>query len=127
MLIMRKENRLIDDFRKQTILDTTFDEPETEEFTEDDDDDFSELFNKYLREDLEVFPDGEIDQNQNISVKVEILRPIPNPREELDKLVGCADIKRRCYDTRGHYPRDMWWFVTAAPLSAPCGATRNGR
>lgn len=95
MLIMRKEERLIDDFRKQTILDTTFDEPETEEFTEDDDDDFSELFNKYLREDLEVFPDGEIDQNQNISVKVEILRPIPNPREELDKLVGCADIKRR--------------------------------
>lgn len=95
MLIMRKEERLIDDFRKQTILDTTFDEPETEELAQDDDDDFSELFNKYLREDLEVFPDGEIDQNQNISVKVEILRPIPNPREELDKLVGCADIKRR--------------------------------
>ena len=95
MLIMRKEKRLIDDFRKQTILDTTFDEPETEELAQDDDDDFSELFNKYLREDLEVFPDGEIDQNQNISVKVEILRPIPNPREELDKLVGCADIKRR--------------------------------
>ena len=58
MLIMRKENRLIDDFRKQTILDTTFDEPETEELAQDDDDDFSELFNKYLREDLEVFPDG---------------------------------------------------------------------
>ena len=42
-----------------------------------------------------IFPDGEIQQNNNISVKVEILRPIPNPREELDKLVGCADIKRR--------------------------------
>lgn len=41
------------------------------------------------------FPDGEIEQNQNISVKVEILRPIANPREELEKLVGCADIKRR--------------------------------
>lgn len=41
------------------------------------------------------FPNGEIEQNQNISVKVEILRPIPNPREELDKLVGCTDIKRR--------------------------------
>ena len=26
---------------------------------------------------------------------MEILRPIPNPREELDKLVGCTDIKRR--------------------------------
>ena len=41
------------------------------------------------------FPDGTIDQNDKISVKVEVLRPIANPREELDKLVGCADIKRR--------------------------------
>lgn len=42
-----------------------------------------------------VLPDGEIEQNGNISVKVEILRPIANPREELDKLVGCSDIKQR--------------------------------
>lgn len=42
-----------------------------------------------------VLPDGEIEQNGNISVKVEILRPIANPREELDKLVGCEDIKQR--------------------------------
>jgi len=42
-----------------------------------------------------LFPDGLIEQNSNISVKVEILRPIPNPREELDRLVGCADIKQR--------------------------------
>ena len=42
-----------------------------------------------------VLPDGEIEQNGTISVKVEILRPIANPREELDKLVGCDDIKRR--------------------------------
>lgn len=41
------------------------------------------------------FPSGEIEQNQNISVKVEVLRPIANPHEELEKLVGCADIKRR--------------------------------
>ena len=41
------------------------------------------------------FPDGEIEQNQNISVKVDILRPIANPREELNKLVGCVDIKHR--------------------------------
>ena len=34
------------------------------------------------------FPSGEIVQNQNLSVKVEILRPIENPREELDKLVA---------------------------------------
>jgi len=41
------------------------------------------------------FPDGEIEQNQNLSVKVEILRPIANPREELDKLLGCDEIKQR--------------------------------
>ncbi len=41
------------------------------------------------------FPSGEIVQNQNLSVKVEILRPIENPREELDKLVGCNEIKQR--------------------------------
>ena len=41
------------------------------------------------------FPDGEIEQNQNLSVKVEILHPIANPREELDKLVGCSEIKQR--------------------------------
>jgi hypothetical protein len=42
-----------------------------------------------------LYPDGEIEQNQSISVKVEILRPIANPREELDKLVGCTGIKQR--------------------------------
>lgn len=53
---------------------------------EDDDTSFTED---------ELFPSGEIEQNNNISVKVEILRPIANPREELNKLVGCADIKQR--------------------------------
>ena len=42
-----------------------------------------------------VISQGEIEQNLNLSVKVEILRPFANPREELDKLVGCEDIKRR--------------------------------
>ena len=46
-------------------------------------------------EDEVQFPTGEIEQNNNISVKVEILRPIPHPREELDRLVGCANIKQR--------------------------------
>ena len=41
------------------------------------------------------FPDGEIEQNQNISLKVEILRPIANPQEELNKLVGLTNIKKR--------------------------------
>ncbi len=36
-----------------------------------------------------------IDQNLGLSVDIEILDPISNPREELDKLIGCDDIKRR--------------------------------
>ena len=43
----------------------------------------------------ESFPSGEIEQNQNLKVKVDVLRPFPHPREELDKLVGCTEIKRR--------------------------------
>ncbi len=46
-------------------------------------------------EDDSSFPDGQIEQNHNLSVKVEILRPIDNPREELDELVGCSEIKQR--------------------------------
>lgn len=47
--------------------------------------------------DFDNHPDlsGEIQQNQNVSVKVNILRPIDNPYEELNKLVGCAEIKQR--------------------------------
>ena len=74
-------------------------EHETDYESEDDEseDDVSEndsSFDNNTPIEDELFPSGEIDQNNNISVKVEILRPIPNPREELDKLVGCTDIKR---------------------------------
>lgn len=56
-----------------------------EEDSKDEDNDLNDI----------IIPNGEIEQNQNISVKVEILRPIANPREELEKLVGCEDIRRR--------------------------------
>ena len=48
----------------------------------------------HVIEDISI-PDGYIEQNQNVTVCVEILRPISNPQEELDKLVGCTDIKKR--------------------------------
>ena len=38
-------------------------------------------------------PSGIIEQNNNVSVRVKILPPMKNPRAELDKLVGCQDIK----------------------------------
>lgn len=70
---------------------------EEEVETEEDEDFAPEDFPEDSVHDIDnvPFPNGEIEQNQNISVKVEILRPIPNPREELDRLVGCTDIKRR--------------------------------
>ena len=99
---------------------TSMQVPEEEnpsEESESDDDEFERLLNDFINNGYEVceeetsledeeeentdsvddisFPDGEIEQNQNLNVKVEILRPIANPREELDKLVGCNDIKHR--------------------------------
>ena len=70
-------------------------EPENEEeSTEDTENEDEEDEDDYDMNDV-VLPVGEIEQNLNVSVKVEILRPITNPREELEKLVGCEDIKRR--------------------------------
>ena len=48
----------------------------------------------HIIEDIAI-PDGYIEQNQNVTVCVEILRPISNPQKELDKLVGCTEIKKR--------------------------------
>ena len=44
-------------------------------------------------EDL-ALPSGFIEQNAAISVNVQVLPPLEDPRAELDKLVGCQDIKR---------------------------------
>lgn len=64
--------------------DNLDDDESLSEDDDDDDDDFPFSI-----------PDGEITQNAALSVKVEILPPIKHPREELDKLVGCGDIKAR--------------------------------
>ena len=39
-------------------------------------------------------PSGFIEQNATINVNVQVLPPLKNPRTELDKLVGCQDIKQ---------------------------------
>lgn len=84
-------DRLLDEFINKDYSVVDEEEPDDEENTTDNEDDDD------LDDDLDdiLIPSGEIEQNQNISVKVEILRPIAHPREELEKLVGCADIKRR--------------------------------
>ena len=70
------------------------DEHESDEFDGITDDEEEDEEDDYDMNDV-VIPVGEIEQNLNVSVKVEILRPIANPREKLEKLVGCEDIKRR--------------------------------
>lgn len=84
-------DRLLDEFINKDYSVVDEEEPDDEENTTDNEDDDD------MDDDLDdiLIPSGEIEQNQNISVKVEILRPIAHPREELEKLVGCADIKRR--------------------------------
>ena len=97
---------LLDDFIKRMdaeVLDEDkkADEEETTEAHDDD-----ELDNDWSLDDDVPFdtddplanidlPTGNIEQNGNISVRVKILPPMANPREELDKLVGCKDIKKR--------------------------------
>ena len=97
---------LLDDFIKRMdseIVDTD-EKADEEETTEAHDDD--ELDNDWSLDDDGPFdtddplanidlPTGNIEQNGNISVRVKILPPMANPREELDKLVGCKDIKKR--------------------------------
>ena len=88
-----------------------FEETDSSDIYDDDDEINIEAFPEgsvHKIEDLS-FPDGTIEQNDKISVKVEVLRPIPNPREELDKLVGCADIKQRMDELVAltHYNRLM--------------------
>ncbi len=94
------------------FINSEFEETVESDLSEDTDAHLTEDTDAHLTEDTEdpceepedddtscaddiLFPDGEIEQNQNISVKVDILRPIANPQEELNRLVGCNDIKQR--------------------------------
>ena len=87
------------DLERVEESETSDDEQADEEYEDDtatdDELEDNDPENEELSPEVDNIPIGEIEQNQNLSVKVDILRPIANPREELDKLVGCTDIKRR--------------------------------
>lgn len=72
-------------------------EEELEQGSDDNEEESNtdELEEEPIATDDTTFPSGEIEQNMNFSVKVDILHPIPNPRQELEKLIGCDDIKKR--------------------------------
>ena len=85
-----EESYEADDEEKEERDTTDYSEEEKEEDVVDKgeclEEDFPNLF---------VPSSDVIEQNNNVSVKVKILAPIANPRAELEKLVGCQDIKRR--------------------------------
>ena len=88
------DNPKTEDSKADSTDDTDTFEDNEEEAEETEDEEEPEETDEEEPDDTDI-PDGEIEQNHNVSVKVEILRPIPNPREELDKLVGCDNIKQR--------------------------------
>ena len=101
--------RLLKQFVSEKYKDVKLDDTQTEDdeypFPEDEDEDVD--VDEYEAEDDtptekaddictdNPLPGDVIEQNQNVRVKVEILRPIDNPQEELQKLVGCSNIKKR--------------------------------
>lgn len=72
---------------------------EVEKDEEEDDDEEDEMEEKetpFGSDSSDIgLPSGIIEQNNNVSVKVKVLPPLANPRKELDKLVGCQEIKKR--------------------------------
>lgn len=92
--------RLMKQFLSEEYKDVKLDDMQTEDeedpFLEDEDvDEYQAEDNTPTEKADDIctgspLPGDVIEQNQNTSVRVEILRPIDNPQEELQKLVGCG-------------------------------------
>jgi hypothetical protein len=79
------EDDATDEDDEDAAADASDEDDDDEDAFDDEDDDDDDI----------VLPSGLLEQNGNVTVKVEILRPIKNPRSELDRLVGCRSIKQR--------------------------------
>lgn len=79
------EDDAADEDDEDAAADASDEDDDDEDAFDDEDDDDDDI----------VLPSGLLEQNGNVTVKVEILRPIKNPRRELDRLVGCRSIKQR--------------------------------
>jgi len=69
-----------------------------DEFADDDEDEDMEDDEEDTDIDLPHFPSGTMRLGQNKIINVEILKPLPSPREELEKMVGCQNIKTQISD-----------------------------
>ena len=78
------------------------DKEEDDDELDDDDDDFDDSFGELLDsfddddddDEGETYPSGIVRLGPS-TVRVQVLKPMENPREELNKLVGCKGIKER--------------------------------
>ena len=86
--------KMLDEFMSSNDADTKEKENKEEADDIEEDDKQAEDFPGDNSSDLEL-PSDTVEQNNNLSVKVKILPPMENPRAELDKLVGCQDIRNR--------------------------------
>ena len=77
-----------------SALDDDNDDQETTSFLNDEEEDEEEK-DEDEEINLEDFPEGSVEFNEKNTVKVEILKPLRNPRKKLDQLVGCKNIKQR--------------------------------
>lgn len=111
---MEEETEKLDELLNETMETTTTNEEDDEvsrmlqefidsalEEDEDANNDEDNDVNNDVDEDdvdLDDYPDGTVRFNENNSVRVEVLLPIKNPKEELNKLVGCKNIKQQISD-----------------------------
>ena len=86
--------KMLDEFMSSNVADTKEKENKEEADDTEEDDKQAEDLPGDNSSDLEL-PSDTVEQNNNLSVKVKILPPMENPRAELDKLVGCQDIRNR--------------------------------
>ena len=57
------------------------------------------------------FPEGSVEFNENNKVNVEILKPVRHPRRELEKLVGCRNIKTQIKDLLELTTYNAWMLL----------------
>ncbi len=101
-LVERPEQKTDEDQKFMELLDKCLSDSNGKKENEDKEEEEDDAEEDNEDEDLlgDIFPNLErpsdiIEQNNNVSVKVKILPPMENPRAELDKLVGCQDIRKR--------------------------------
>lgn len=69
-------------------------EVENDQENEEEDEE-DEIYEEDADVDDVVLPDDIIEQNNNITVRVDIIPPMKKPRQALNNLIGCQNIKKR--------------------------------